>query len=153
MHDISNVLMEKDLLNTLFCNTFFSSRGSFITYIPLHYTLFHTCIYIYSYIVQSCITCMCIYTDYLPPILIFFLCSETHSQCICHIPLYPIHCIQSCVTIMTLYVDIIPLSVEDQVAEVYKDFEVAAQADPERMKRRSQASSDTSSTTSSRELK
>jgi hypothetical protein len=42
--------------------------------------------------------------------------------------------------------------VEEQVAEVYKDFEVAVQVDPERMKRRSQASSDTSSITS-RELK
>jgi hypothetical protein len=43
-------------------------------------------------------------------------------------------------------------AVEEQVAEVYKDFEVAVQVDPERMKRRSQASSDTSSITS-RELK
>jgi hypothetical protein len=43
-------------------------------------------------------------------------------------------------------------NVEDQVAEVYRDFEVAVQVDPERMKRRSQASSDTSSITS-RELK
>ena len=42
--------------------------------------------------------------------------------------------------------------VEDQVAEVYKDFEVAAQVDPERMKRRSQASSDSSSI-ASRDLK
>ncbi|CAI8055184.1 hypothetical protein GBAR_LOCUS30128 [Geodia barretti] len=42
--------------------------------------------------------------------------------------------------------------VEEQVAEVYKDFEVAVQVDPERMKRRSQASSDTSSI-ASRELK
>lgn len=42
--------------------------------------------------------------------------------------------------------------VDDQVAEVYKDFEVAAQIDPERMKRRSQTSSETSSI-ASRELK
>ena len=42
--------------------------------------------------------------------------------------------------------------VEDQVAEVYKDFEVVAQVDPKRMKRRSQASSDSSSI-ASRDLK
>ena len=41
------------------------------------------------------------------------------------------------------------LPVEDMVTEVYKDFEVAVQVDPERMKRQSQASSDNSS----RELK
>ena len=45
-----------------------------------------------------------------------------------------------------------PCSAEDQVAEVYKEFEVAVQVDPERMKRRSQASSDNSSI-ASRELK
>lgn len=47
------------------------------------------------------------------------------------------------------YVSSIPSAhthiVEDQVAEVYRDFEAAAQVDPERMKRRSQASSDSSS--------
>ena len=45
-----------------------------------------------------------------------------------------------------------PCSAEDQVAEVYKEFEVAVQVDHERMKRRSQASSDNSSI-ASRELK
>ena len=44
-----------------------------------------------------------------------------------------------------------PCSAEDQVAEVYKEFKVAVQVDPERMKRRSQASSDNSSI-ASREL-
>ena len=43
-------------------------------------------------------------------------------------------------------------SVEDQVVEVYRDFEAAVHVDPERMKRRSQASSETSSI-ASRDLK
>ena len=38
------------------------------------------------------------------------------------------------------------------MAEVYRDFEAAVQVDPERMKRRSQASSETSSI-ASRDLK
>ena len=46
----------------------------------------------------------------------------------------------------------VPCSAEDQVAEVYKEFKVAVQVDLERMKRRSQASSDNSSI-ASRELK
>ena len=52
----------------------------------------------------------------------------------------------------TTSLSLIPCSAEDQVAEVYKEFEVAVQVDPERMKRRSQASSDNSSI-ASRELK
>ena len=44
-------------------------------------------------------------------------------------------------------------TVEDTVAEVYKDFEVAALVDPERMKRRSLVGSSDTASIGSRELK
>lgn len=45
------------------------------------------------------------------------------------------------------------LAVEETVAEVYKDFEVAALVDPERMKRRSYGTSSDTASIASRDSK
>ena len=45
------------------------------------------------------------------------------------------------------------LAVEETVAEVYKDFEVAAMVDPERMKRRSYGTSSDTASIASRDSK